>query len=202
MFGLRPSGPRPLHEGECILMFRTVALIFFLGVWSVPLAAGELPSYAINAGDILQVSVWKEPDLQLDVLVRPDGGFSLPMIGEVEAAGKTVEALRVEVTKRISAYVPDAVVTVALKQLSGDKVYVLGKVNRPGEYAVNRYVDVMQALSIAGGTTPFAALDDIAILRRDGAGQRALEFKYSQVSKGKNLEQNIILQSGDVVVVP
>jgi polysaccharide export outer membrane protein len=183
-------------------MFRTLALIFVLVVSSVSRAAGELPSYAINAGDILQVSVWKEPDLQLDVLVRPDGEFSLPMIGEVQAAGKTVETLREEITKRISAYVPDAVVTVALKQLSGDKVYVLGKVNRPGEYAVNRYVDVMQALSIAGGTTPFASLDDIAILRRDGAGQRALEFKYSQVSKGKNLEQNIILQSGDVVVVP
>lgn len=183
-------------------MFRVFAVIFALWLRGVSLAAAEVPPYTVNAGDILQVSVWKEPDLQLDVLVRPDGGFSVPLIGEVAAAGKTVEALREEIAKRLDAYVPDAVVTVALKQLSGDKVYVLGKVNRPGEYAVNRYVDVMQALSIAGGTTPFAALDDIAILRREGDGQRVLDFKYSQVEQGKHLEQNIILQSGDVVVVP
>jgi polysaccharide export outer membrane protein len=183
-------------------MFRVFALIFSLCVWSAALTAAELPPYAVNAGDVLQVSVWKEPDLQLEVLVRPDGGFSVPLIGEVAAAGKTVEALQDEITKRLNTYVPDAVVTVAIRQLSGDKIYVLGKVNRPGEYALNRYVDVMQALSIAGGTTAFAALDDIAILRRDGDGQRALEFKYSQVSQGKHLEQNIILQSGDVVVVP
>ena len=183
-------------------MFRTVALIFFLGVWSVPLTAGELPSYAINAGDILQVSVWKEPDLQLDVLVRPDGGFSLPMIGEVEAAGKTVEALREEITKRIGAYVPDAVVTVAVKQLSGDKVYVLGKVNRPGEYAVNRYVDVMQALSMARGGTPYADLNDIHILRRVHGELTAIPFDYGQVARGRRLEQNSFLHSGDTIVVP
>ena len=183
-------------------MFRLLVLLFTSFAWSMALSAAELPPYAINAGDVLQVSVWKEPDLQLEVLVRPDGVFSVPLIGEVAAAGKTVAALQGEITKRINAFVPDAVVTVAVHQLSGDKVYVLGKVNRPGEYAVNRYVDVMQALSMAGGTTTFADLNDITILRRDDSGQQAIAFNYDQVSAGKHLEQNIILHSGDVVVVP
>ena len=183
-------------------MFRLLALLIISCVWSGSLCAAGSPPYEINAGDVLKVSVWKEPDLQLEVLVRPDGVFSVPLIGEVAAAGKTVAALQGEITKRINAFVPDAVVTVAVHQLSGDKVYVLGKVNRPGEYAVNRYVDVMQALSMAGGTTTFADLNDITILRRDDSGQQAIGFNYDQVSAGKHLEQNIILHSGDVVVVP
>lgn len=177
-------------------------LAFILAFWSVSLAAGELPAYTVHPGDVLQVSVWKEQDLQLEVLVRPDGGFSLPLIGEVQARGKTVETLRGEIAKRLSAYVPDAVVTVAVRQTTGNKIYVLGKVNKPGEYIINRYVDVMQALSMAGGTAPFADLNGIVILRRSGDEQQATEFKYDQVSRGKRLEQNIVLQSGDVVVVP
>ncbi len=183
-------------------MFRVFGLILLLNAWAMPVTAAALPPYTVHPGDVLQVSVWKEPDLQLELLVRPDGGFTLPLVGEVAAAGKTAEMLREEIAQRLQSFVPDAVVTVALRQLSGHKIYVLGKVNRPGEYAVNRYVDVMQALSMAGGTTTYADLNDITILRRDGDQQRAIEFKYTQVSQGKRLEQNIILQSGDVVVVP
>lgn len=164
--------------------------------------AEDLPPYTVHPGDILQVSVWKEKDMQLEVLVRPDGGFSLPLIGEVQAQGKTVESLRQQIAKRLSVYVPDAVVTVAVRQTTGNKIYVLGKVNKPGEYIMNRYVDVMQALSMAGGTAPFADLNSITILHRNGDTQQATEFKYDQVSRGKHLEQNIVLQSGDVVVVP
>ncbi len=184
-------------------MLRILALLVISCVGGTAFAAGELPHYSVQAGDLLQVSVWKEPDLQLEVLVRPDGGFSMPLIGEVAAAGKSVAALQEEITKRLAAFVPDASVTVAIHQLNGNKIYVLGKVGRPGEYPVNRYVDVMQALSMAGGTTTFANLSDIVILRRlDGGSQRAIGFNYDQVSTGKHLEQNIVLRSGDVVVVP
>jgi len=93
-------------------------------------------------------------------------------------------------------------VTVSAKQIQGNKIYVLGKVNRPGEYAASRYVDVMQALSIAGGVTPFAAVNSIQVLRRVNGVQTAIPFKYSKVESGSSLESNIILQSGDVVVVP
>lgn len=183
-------------------MQRWFALIITVCVWGSPVSAADLPPYTINAGDVLQISVWKEADLQLEGLVRPDGSLSLPLIGEVKAEGKTAEALREELAKRYATFVPDAVVTVTVRLLSGHKVYVLGKVNKPGEFASNRYVDVMQALSMAGGTTPFAQVNDIVILRREGDRQRAIEFDYDDVSRGKRLEQNIILRGGDVVVVP
>ena len=148
------------------------------------------------------VSVWNEPDLQLEVLVRPDGGFSIPLAGDVLAEGKTVKTLRIEIKQRLEKLIPDSDVTVTVKQLIGNKVYVIGQVNRPGEYVMSRPMDVMQALTVAGGTTRFAALNDIKILRRMESKQEAIQFKYGDVEKGTNLEQNIYLQSGDIVVVP
>ena len=104
--------------------------------------------------------------------------------------------------ERLKRYVPDPVVTVAVKAIGGNRVYVLGKVARPGEFPFSSPVDVMQALSLAGGATPFAQVNDIVILRRDNGGQRALPFRYGEVERGKNLQQNFLLQSGDTVVVP
>ena len=158
--------------------------------------------YIVQPGDILEISVWKEKDLQRDVVVLPDGSLSFPLAGEIQASGKTVEQLRKDLATRLAKYIPGAVVTVSAKQIQGNKIYVLGKVNRPGEYAASRYVDVMQALSIAGGVTPFAAVNSIQVLRRVNGVQTAIPFKYSKVESGSNLESNIILQSGDVVVVP
>jgi polysaccharide export outer membrane protein len=160
-------------------------------------------AYLVQPGDLLEVSVWKEEDLQRQVLVRPDGRFSFPLAGDVDATGKTVEDLRLEVTSRLQQFIPDLVVTVTVAEIRGNKIYVIGQVNNPGEFVVNPRVDVMQALSMAGGTTPFAALNDIKILRRDESGrQRAISFAYKSVEKGRSLEQNIVLNSGDVVVVP
>ncbi len=172
---------------------------------SAPLAAQEPPGrgYAVQPGDILEISVWKEEDLQREVLVRPDGRFSFPLTGEVDATGKTVGDLREEISASLQKYIPDLIVTVSVKNILGNKVYVLGQVNNPGEFVVNPRVDVMQALSMAGGTTPFAALNDIVVLRRDVDGsQRAIRFAYKAVEKGSSLDQNIVLHSGDVVVVP
>jgi polysaccharide export outer membrane protein len=160
-------------------------------------------AYLVQPGDLLEVSVWKEEDLQRETLVRPDGKFSFPLAGDVDATGKTVEDLRLEVASRLQRYIPDLVVTVTVSEIRGNKIYVIGQVNNPGEFVVNPRVDVMQALSMAGGTTPFAALNDIKILRRDASGQqRAISFAYKSVEKGRSLDQNIVLNSGDVVVVP
>jgi polysaccharide export outer membrane protein len=136
------------------------------------------------------------------VLVRPDGTFSFPLCGQIDARGKTVTELQDTVTTRLKKFISDPVVTVSIQEVKGNKVYVLGQVNKPGEFVVNPRVDVMQALSMAGGTTPFAALGDIVILRRTDNGQQALPFKYADVARGRNLNQNIMLQAGDVVVVP
>jgi polysaccharide export outer membrane protein len=165
-------------------------------------AAPRARNYQVQPGDLLQVSVWKEEGLDQEVLVRPDGGFSFPLAGDVNAVGKTVEELRSEITDRLARFIPGLVVTVAVKQINGNKVYVIGQVNKPGEFVVNPQVDVMQALSIAGGMTAFAATNDIFVLRRRDGRQVALPFEFANVVRGRNLEQNILLESGDVVVVP
>ena len=159
--------------------------------------------YLVQAGDILLISVWKEPELQRETLVRPDGGFSVPLAGEVHARGRPVAEIEREIATRISRYIPEPVVTVSLLKVQGNKVHVLGKVARPGEFVMSSDTDVMQALSMAGGTTPFASVNDIVVLRRQpDRSQVSIPFRYGDVEEGQNLEQNILLQAGDVVVVP
>ena len=159
-------------------------------------------AYKILPGDILQISVWGEEDLQDQVLVRPDGGISFPLCGDISAKDRSVVDLQDEIATRLSRYVSDPVVTVSVAEVQGNKIYVIGQVARPGFFVVNPQVDVLQALSMAGGTTPFANLNDIKILRRNGSAQEVLEFRYNDVINGRRLEQNIILQSGDIVIVP
>ena len=159
--------------------------------------------YEVQPSDVLAVSVWREPELtQPAVVVRPDGAFSFPLVGEVNAVGRTVEELRRELVQQLSRVIPDVVVTVSVVEIRGNKVYVIGQVNQPGEFIVNPRVDVMQALSLAGGTTAFAATSEIFVLRRDNEQQRRLPFNYDAVLRGRDLEQNVLLRSGDVVVVP
>lgn len=159
-------------------------------------------TYLIQPGDVLEISVWKEPDLLREVLVRPDGGLSFPLVGEIQASGKSVGDLQSLITERLTKYIPDPVVTVSTRELTGNKVYVVGQVQRPGEFVANRYMDIVQALSMAGGMTPYAAANKIKILRRENGKLTAIPFRYGDIEKGENLELNIILQSGDVVLVP
>jgi polysaccharide export outer membrane protein len=182
--------------------------IIFLLAGSAALAQTRgMPSlanddYKLNPGDILSISVWKEEDLQKEVLIRPDGKFSFPLAGDVLAKGFSVEEVREMVSQRLARYIPDTVVSVSVLQISGNKIYVIGQVSRPGEIIANPPVDVVQALAIAGGTTPFAQANDISILRRTSIGQKSIPFRYTDILKGKNLEQNIMLKAGDIVVVP
>jgi polysaccharide export outer membrane protein len=165
--------------------------------------AGEnLPAYHLQPGDVLTVSVWKETELQTEVLVRPDGGISFPLAGDVDAVGKTVEEVRTVLVDRLKRYIPNPVVTVAVKQINGNRIYVVGRVNHAGDFPLSSPLDVMQAIALAGGTTPYAAINDIVILRRQNGGQQALHFHYSDVARGRDLSQNVLLQGGDTVVVP
>jgi polysaccharide biosynthesis/export protein len=184
-----------------------LTLVLASAAVAAPPAASTGPladsTYTVKAGDTLLVSVWKEPDLQGPVLVRPDGMFSFPLAGQLDARNKSVAELQQELTAKLKKFISDPVVTVSIQEIKGNKVYVIGQVQKPGDFVVNPRVDVMQALSMAGGTTPFAALGDIMILRRTDTGQQqALPFKYTDVVRGRNLQQNIMLQAGDVVVVP
>ncbi len=183
--------------GRALLALYVILAAGLLG--GIASAADE---YLLQPGDVLTVSVWKETDLSSDLLVRPDGGISMPLVGDIKAAGQTVEQVRAVIAERLRKYIPDPTVTLIVKQALGDQIFVIGKVNRPGEYPISRPVDVMQALSLAGGTTPFAAVNDIHILRRDGGHEITMPFRYGDVEHGHNLEQNIVLRSGDTVVVP
>jgi polysaccharide export outer membrane protein len=165
-------------------------------------AAAGTPAYLIGPGDVLNVSVWKEDGLQKEVLVRPDGGLSFPLVGDLVAGGKSVAQLQAALADKLKKFIPDPVVTVSVLKINDNKIYVVGKVARPGEFIPTQYVDVMQALAMAGGLTTYAKSNDIIILRREKGREVAIPFEYDDVAGGENLGQNIILKSGDVVVVP
>lgn len=184
-------------------LFLTAAVL----VSPVQAGAAEGPAtgtdaYLIQPGDLIEISIWREEDLTRSVLVLPDGSLSFPLAGNIQAAGKSVEQVQAIATERMEKFIPDPVITVSLQQLSGNKVYVIGKVLRPGEFVANRNMDVVQALSVAGGMTPYAAANKIKVLRRENGRLTAIPFRYGDIEKGEALEQNIILKSGDVVLVP
>jgi polysaccharide biosynthesis/export protein len=160
------------------------------------------PGYRLGAEDVLLVSVWKDEQLTREVVVRPDGMFSFPLVGDIQAEERTVEDIRGDLVKRLTKYIPNPNVSIAVTKVISYKVYVVGRVNKPGEYVVGHYTDVLQALSLAGGLTPFAAENEIKVMRRVRGEQYAIPFRYGDVRKGRDLEQNIILHRGDVVMVP
>jgi polysaccharide export outer membrane protein len=166
-------------------------------------AAGSDLNYQLQPGDTVTISVWKEKDLETEALVRPDGGLSFPLVGDVQAKGRTLRQVRDTIAERLKPYIPDPVVTVAIKLIGGNEIYVLGRVNRPGGFPFSQPIDVMQALSLAGGTTPFAKLNRIVILHRDPSGaEHSVRFHYADIAHGRDLAQNVLLHSGDTVVVP
>lgn len=159
-------------------------------------------NYLLGVEDVLIISVWRDEQLTKEVVVRPDGFVSFPLVGDVQAAGRTVEEIRTDVVKRLTKFIPNPQVSVTLTKMLSYRIYVLGRVNKPGEFMIGHTADVLQALSLAGGLTPFAAENDIRIMRRVNGEQLVFPFRYGEAKKGKGLEQNILLQRGDVVMVP
>jgi polysaccharide export outer membrane protein len=185
----------------CWLLLGAQALAAALPSGSEPLPVVE-GSYLLGPEDMVKISVWKDEHLTQEVVVRPDGMISFPLVGDISAAGRTVEDVRLELVKRLNKFVPNPHVSVLATKIQSYKIYVIGRVNKPGEFLVGHYTDVLQALSLAGGLTPFAAENDIRIMRRNRGEQLVFQFRYGDVRKGKELDQNIILERGDVVVVP
>jgi len=183
-----------------VILFAILSCVSLPAFSADPTQAPE--QYHIRAGDLLTVSVWKETELQSEVLVRPDGGISFALAGDVPAAGHTVIELADLLQTKVRAYLPAAVVTVAVKNILGNQIFVIGKVNKPGNFLLIGPMDVMQALSLAGGTTPYASPNKIRVLRRSGDNLSSISFHYRDVEHGKKLDQDILLQNGDTVVVP
>ncbi|MCG3774734.1 MAG: hypothetical protein JW395_1559 [Nitrospira sp.] len=169
---------------------------------SEPLPVVVEGSYLLGPEDIVKISVWKDEHLTQEVVVRPDGMISFPLVGDIPAAGRTIEDVRLELVKRLNKFVPNPHVSVLATKILSYKIYVIGRVNKPGEFLVGHYTDVLQALSLAGGLTPFAAENDIHVMRRARGEQQVFQFRYGDIRKGKELGQNIILERGDVVMVP
>ena len=183
-------------------------LITWIFILSTPALATEnvekwlATDYIIGPGDSLHISVWKNEDLTKLLTVLPDGKISFPLIGDVMAEGKTVAQLRKELKGRISRFVPDPVLSVLVQQVNSMLIYVVGKVNNPGRFILNCNIKVLHGLALAGGLNPFAERNKIKIFREEGDNTRIFHFRHDSVSTGKNMEQNIRLKRGDVIVVP
>jgi len=166
-------------------------------------ATGIRPdAYIIGAEDVLSVYVWKEPDMSKSVPVRPDGMISLPLIGEVKAAGYTPVQLQGVLADAMKKYVSDPQVTVVIEKVASLNFNIVGEVNKPGYYPLTRRLTVLDAIALAGGFKDFAKTKKVYILRTsaNGAEQR-IPFNYNEVIKGKNSQQNIDLQPRDTIVV-
>jgi polysaccharide export outer membrane protein len=159
-------------------------------------------TYIIGPGDMIEASVWKDEALRGQFIVLPDGTISFPLIGELQAAGRTLSDLKKEMVEKISVYAPDPTFSIEVKQVNSMLIYVIGRVNQSSRFSLNANVTVLQALAMAGGLNPFAKRDKIKVFRQEGDKTKILRFHYDDVVEGKRLEENITLKRGDVIVVP
>lgn len=159
-------------------------------------------NYLIGPGDVLEVLVWKEPDISRTVRVRPDGKVSLPLADDVQASQSTLLQVKKRITEALSAYVDHPSVYVMLQENNSKRFYIVGKVNAPGQYVLEKDTTVLQAVAMARGFGEWANKDDIIILRRGPQGQFRIEFDYDRVVSGKDIKQNIFLNPDDLIIVP
>jgi len=177
----------------------TVAASLFCAVGA---AKAEPDHYTLNPGDVLQVDVWKEDGLDREVLVLPDGSVTFPLAGTISAQGLTPAQLAVQIKQQLSAFIPDASVSVSVKAPLGHSIAVIGQVLKPGELVLGHRTTVMQALAMAGGLTPYASSGNIIILHRENGVETSKAFPYDDVVRGESLASDIVLTPGDVIVVP
>ena len=170
----------------------------------------EPSEFFLGPEDVLKVTVWKSQDLSGEVTIRPDGTITLPLIGDVPAAGLTANVLAKRISERLTEYVSSPVVTVQVKEVNSYFIYVMGEVVKPGKYPLKSYVNVMQGIALGGGFAPFANKNKIKVLRNVSTGAAGHEEKhqieipvhYDEILKGTAVPGNFILLSGDVIVVP
>jgi len=160
------------------------------------------PSYVIGPMDVLEIQVWKEPDFSRQVLVRPDGKITLPLVGDIPASGMNTMGLKALLAEKLEDFVSNPEVTVIVLESHSKNFYIIGKINQPGTYPLNPDMTVLQAISVAGGLAEWADKDSIRIIRRSGGKEEILSFDYDKVISGKKLEQNILLKPNDTIIVP
>jgi polysaccharide export outer membrane protein len=159
--------------------------------------------FVIGNDDVLAINVWKEPDISRSVPVRSDGKISLPLVGEVQAAGLTPLKLEKDIAGKLASYISEPEVTVMVQQVNSQKFNILGQVNKPGSYVIANSPTVLDAIALAGGFRDFAKQKSIYVLRQNADGSQArIAFNYKEVVKGQKLAQNIRLQPRDTIIVP
>jgi polysaccharide export outer membrane protein len=174
-----------------------------LGPARAPAAALVTPEdYVIGPNDVLTINFWRDESMTSDVLVRPDGRITLPLLNDVQAAGLTPDQLRVQIAEAASKFVQDPAVSVIPKQINSRVVFITGMVGKGGPYPLMQQTTVMQMIAMAGGLGEWAKQDRIVILRNEGGKEVRYRFNYKQVLEGKNPQQNILLKPGDTVIVP
>ena len=197
----------------------TLALVGHLCVYGAPVRAAALQNppasggepagapvvpagYVIGVEDVLSVVFWKDKEMSADVVVRPDGKISLPLLNDVQAAGNTPEQLGQALVAASSKYIEQATVTVIVKEINSRKVFILGQVAKPGAFPLIGTMNVLQLIALAGGVLEYADAKNVTVVRKENGEERRFKFNYKDVVKGKNEQQNIQLQPGDTVVVP
>lgn len=179
-----------------------VALFVALLSLSSAQAKDAADDFVIRSGDVLQITVWKEEGMDREVVVLPDGTITFPLIGTVQAQGFAPERLQANIKGMLSTMIPDASVTVMVKAPLGHTVSVMGQVAKPGDIVIGRKMSVMQALSQAGGLTPYASEGSIIVIRTENGEKKSIEYPYKDIARGKELDKDIDLKPGDVIFVP
>jgi len=180
-----------------------VLLVMVIGLnFAYPQERETSNEYLIQPSDVLEISVYGEENLLRKVIVRPDGKISFPLIGDIKVSDHSTRELKEIIDKKIRAFVPEASSTVIVEQMGSLSAYVVGQVAKPGMFNVASELTVLQALALAGGLTTFADENGIIIIRGHGSATKKIPFDYSQVKRGRGLEQNIMLERGDVVLIP
>ena len=168
-----------------------------------PTGTAALPAgYVIGAEDVLSVVFWREKEMSADVVVRPDGKISLPLLKDIQAAGYTPEQLTGVLVSAASKYVSQPNATVIVKEINSRKVFIVGQVAKPGGYPMTGNMTVLELIALAGDTLEFAKSKNVAVVRKQHDGEQRFKFNYKDVLKGKDVQQNILLKPGDTVIVP
>lgn len=216
------------REWNMSLRRRTITMAFFLSILGCAAARAQSPGsnlkppdssppgdaskselaairpqkYLVGEADVLNINVWKEPEITQTVVVRTDGYISLPLVNEVKVSGMTPVQIQDLIANKLQTYLTNPQVTVTVTEIRSKRAYITGEVARPGGYSLNTETTVLQLIAQAGGLTAFARRDDITVLRLENGKQQRLPFHYKEVVQGKKSDQNITLQPGDTVVVP
>ena len=198
----RPGGPAQ-DQARKNIKIETAKVLAPKDVDPQPLkSATQDPNYVIGFEDVLNIDVWKEPEISRTIPVRRDGKISLPLLKDVQAAGLTPTQLSREIEERLHETVINPQVTVIVTQMSSQRIYILGQVARGGAYPLVPDLTAVQALSIAGGFTPFANLKKIYVMRTENGEDKRFPINYKELANGHHTEQNIHLKAGDTIVVP